>query len=83
MVKCLRDIFQDAFHDNFVIQWHPGSLRTMRVSISRPRVYLIDFEPQYSSQQNVPWLSASQWATLLQLQKSMLVLVMLRLGPEP
>ena len=35
---------QDAFHDNFVIQWHPESLRTMKVSVSRPRVYLIDFE---------------------------------------
>ena len=35
---------QDAFHDNFVVQWHPESLRTMKVSISRPRVYLIDFE---------------------------------------
>ena len=38
------DILQDAFHDNFVVQWHPESLRTMKVSISRPRVYLIDFE---------------------------------------
>ena len=36
--------FQDAFHDNFVIQWHPESLQTMKVSISHPRVYLIDFE---------------------------------------
>jgi len=35
---------QDAFRDNFIIQWHPESLRTMKVSISRPRVYLIDFE---------------------------------------
>ena len=35
---------QDAFHDNFVIQWHPESMRTMKVSKSRPRVYLIDFE---------------------------------------
>ena len=35
---------QDAFKDNFVIQWHPESLRTMKVSISRPRVYLINFE---------------------------------------
>ena len=26
------------------MQWHPESLRTMKVSISRPRVYLIDFE---------------------------------------
>ena len=38
------DILQDAFHDNFVVQWHPESLRTMKISISRPRVYLIDFE---------------------------------------
>ena len=35
---------QDAFHDNFVAQWHPESLRDMKVSISHPRVYLIDFE---------------------------------------
>ena len=35
---------QDAFKDIFVIQWHPESLRTMKVSISRPRVYLINFE---------------------------------------
>ena len=36
--------WQDAFHDNFVIQWQPESLQTMKVSISHPRVYLIDFE---------------------------------------
>jgi hypothetical protein len=36
--------FQDAFRDNFVIQWHPESLRTMKISFTRPRVYLIDFE---------------------------------------
>ena len=35
---------QDAFRDNFVVQWHPESLRTMKVSFTRPRVYLIDFE---------------------------------------
>jgi hypothetical protein len=35
---------QDAFYDNFVVQWHPESLRMMKVSISRPRVYIIDFE---------------------------------------
>jgi len=35
---------RDAFHDNFVIQWHPESLRTMKISFTRPRVYLIDFE---------------------------------------
>lgn len=35
---------QDAFLDNFVVQWHPESLLTMDISPSRPRVYLIDFE---------------------------------------
>ena len=36
--------FQDAFRDNFVIQWHPESLHAMKISFTRPRVYLIDFE---------------------------------------
>ena len=36
--------FQDAFRDNFLIQWHPESMRTMTTPVSRPRVYLIDFE---------------------------------------
>lgn len=36
--------FQDAFRDNFVIQWHPESLIAMKISPSRPHVYLIDFE---------------------------------------
>ncbi|KAF8161983.1 hypothetical protein BJ912DRAFT_302905 [Pholiota molesta] len=35
---------RDAFRDNFVIQWQPESLKTMTISPSRPRVYLIDFE---------------------------------------
>ena len=45
--KILRPCFlQDAFCDNFVIQWHPlaESLRTMEISFTRPRVYLMDFE---------------------------------------
>ena len=36
--------FQDAFRDNFVIQWYPESLHAMKTSFTRPRVYLIDFE---------------------------------------
>jgi hypothetical protein len=28
----------------FLVQWHPESMRTMSVPASRPRVYLIDFE---------------------------------------
>ncbi|KIM74717.1 hypothetical protein PILCRDRAFT_695592 [Piloderma croceum F 1598] len=35
---------RDAFHDNFLVQWHPESMRTMSIPASRPRVYLIDFE---------------------------------------
>ncbi|KAG5637509.1 hypothetical protein H0H81_004335 [Sphagnurus paluster] len=35
---------RDAFHDNFLVQWQPESLRQEKISISRPRVYLIDFE---------------------------------------
>ncbi|KAF8161987.1 kinase-like domain-containing protein [Pholiota molesta] len=35
---------RDAFKDNFLIQWHPESLKTMTISPSRPRVFLIDFE---------------------------------------
>ncbi|KAF9483154.1 hypothetical protein BDN70DRAFT_828108 [Pholiota conissans] len=35
---------RDAFQDNFVIQWQPESFKTMSISPSRPRVYLIDFE---------------------------------------
>ena len=27
-----------------MVQYHPESLRTMKVSVSRPRVFLIDFE---------------------------------------
>jgi serine/threonine protein kinase len=38
------DISQDAFHDNFLVQWHPESLTRKEISPSRPRVYLTDFE---------------------------------------
>ncbi|KAI9069190.1 hypothetical protein FKP32DRAFT_1617567 [Trametes sanguinea] len=34
----------DAFKDNFLVQWHPESLKTGRPPCSRPRVYLTDFE---------------------------------------
>lgn len=35
---------QDAFCDNFLVEWQPESLRTMSIAPCRPRVYLIDFE---------------------------------------
>lgn len=40
----LKIAYRDAFRDNFVIQWQPESLLTMKIAASRPRVYLIDFE---------------------------------------
>ncbi|KAI0636468.1 kinase-like domain-containing protein [Trametes polyzona] len=35
---------RDAFKDNFLVQWHPESLRARVYPASRPRVYLNDFE---------------------------------------
>ncbi|KIP02646.1 hypothetical protein PHLGIDRAFT_122298 [Phlebiopsis gigantea 11061_1 CR5-6] len=35
---------QDAFKSNFVIQWSPESFKAKSMPVSRPRVYLIDFE---------------------------------------
>ncbi|CAL1711530.1 unnamed protein product [Somion occarium] len=35
---------RDADKSNFLVQWHPESLRTMTIALSRPRVYIIDFE---------------------------------------
>lgn len=40
----LKIAHRDAFRDNFLIQWYPESLTPMKISPSRPRVYLIDFE---------------------------------------
>ncbi|TFK33785.1 hypothetical protein BDQ12DRAFT_670014, partial [Crucibulum laeve] len=44
----------DAFLDNFLIQWNPQSLLTMKISPSRPRVYLIDFELAMEFPENTP-----------------------------
>ncbi|KAH9848836.1 kinase-like domain-containing protein [Lenzites betulinus] len=35
---------RDAFKDNFLIQWFPESLAEEQLTISRPRVFLNDFE---------------------------------------
>ncbi|KAI9069067.1 kinase-like protein [Trametes sanguinea] len=35
---------RDADKSNFMLQWYPESLATMRVPLTRPRVYLHDFE---------------------------------------
>jgi hypothetical protein len=41
-VRMLIPSQQDLFLDNFLLDWHPQSLRSKRNS--RPRVYIIDFE---------------------------------------
>ncbi|KAI0762308.1 kinase-like domain-containing protein [Fomes fomentarius] len=39
-----RIAHRDAFKDNFLIQWHPESITAGFIGVSRPRVYLHDFE---------------------------------------
>ncbi|TFY71731.1 hypothetical protein EVG20_g1271 [Dentipellis fragilis] len=40
----LKIAHRDAFSDNFLVEWQPESLRTMTVPMTRPRVYINDFE---------------------------------------
>ncbi|KIJ97775.1 hypothetical protein K443DRAFT_9653 [Laccaria amethystina LaAM-08-1] len=40
----LKIAHRDAFRDNFVVEWQPDTLATMKIAPSHPRVYLIDFE---------------------------------------
>ncbi|KAI0762295.1 kinase-like domain-containing protein [Fomes fomentarius] len=39
-----RIAHRDAFKDNFLIQWQPESITAGSIGVSRPRVYLHDFE---------------------------------------
>ncbi|KAL1751978.1 hypothetical protein FB107DRAFT_220881 [Schizophyllum commune] len=45
---------RDAFTRNFLMQWQPESLLVGRNSVSRPRVYLIDFETAVEFSGNIP-----------------------------
>ncbi|EIW51783.1 uncharacterized protein TRAVEDRAFT_136543 [Trametes versicolor FP-101664 SS1] len=45
---------RDAFKDNFLVQWHPESLATDQLTISRPRVFLHDFETAVRFSVDVP-----------------------------
>ncbi|KAG5353006.1 hypothetical protein C0989_011154 [Termitomyces sp. Mn162] len=45
---------RDAFIDNFVVQWQPESLAAKKISISRPRIYLIDFEVSVQFPEDCP-----------------------------
>ncbi|KZT64371.1 hypothetical protein DAEQUDRAFT_747486 [Daedalea quercina L-15889] len=43
----VHDLGIDLCQSNCLVQWHPESLSTMRVPLSRPRVFLTDFETAY------------------------------------
>jgi len=46
-VHSLGIVHRDLCKSNYVVQWHPESLSTMKVPISRPRAFLTDFEMAY------------------------------------
>ena len=45
---------QDAFKDNFLVQWLPETLGMEHIAPSRPRVYLIDFEVAVHFDEDLP-----------------------------
>ncbi|KAF8958033.1 hypothetical protein BDZ97DRAFT_1906622 [Flammula alnicola] len=53
-IHSLNIAHRDTFRDNFVIQWFPESLHIKKISPSRPRVYLIDFERAGSFPEDLP-----------------------------
>ncbi|RPD56364.1 hypothetical protein L226DRAFT_468524, partial [Lentinus tigrinus ALCF2SS1-7] len=44
----------DAFRDNFLVQFYPESLAMNRIAVTRPRVYLTDFETAVYFPPDVP-----------------------------
>ncbi|TFK89446.1 hypothetical protein K466DRAFT_597791 [Polyporus arcularius HHB13444] len=46
---------KDAFRDNFLVQFQPESLAMNRIAVTRPRVYLTDFETAVYFPPKVPW----------------------------
>ncbi|KAL1937618.1 hypothetical protein VTO73DRAFT_13004 [Trametes versicolor] len=53
-IHSVRIAHRDAFKDNFLLQWQPESLRTRTYPISRPRVYLNDFETAVHFPPSIP-----------------------------
>ncbi|EPT04427.1 hypothetical protein FOMPIDRAFT_1028156 [Fomitopsis schrenkii] len=43
-VHDLGIVHRDLCKHNYLVQWHPESLSTMQVPLTRPRVFLTDFE---------------------------------------
>ncbi|KAK7691874.1 hypothetical protein QCA50_005278 [Cerrena zonata] len=52
-----RIAHRDANISNFVVEYHPESLRTMTVATSRPRVYIVDFETSVAFPEELPFES--------------------------
>ncbi|EIW51817.1 uncharacterized protein TRAVEDRAFT_136635 [Trametes versicolor FP-101664 SS1] len=50
----IRVAHRDAFLDNFLVQWFPESLAPRQLTISRPRVFLNDFETAVHFKEDVP-----------------------------
>ncbi|KAH9924383.1 uncharacterized protein B0H18DRAFT_877932 [Fomitopsis serialis] len=53
-VHDLGIVHRDLCKANYVVQWHPESLKSMRVPLNRPRVFLTDFETAYEFHPDVP-----------------------------
>ncbi|EPT02659.1 hypothetical protein FOMPIDRAFT_99158 [Fomitopsis schrenkii] len=53
-VHDLGIVHRDLCKHNYLVQWHPESLTTMQVPLSRPRVFLTDFEMAYEFPPDVP-----------------------------
>ncbi|KAI0360320.1 hypothetical protein OH77DRAFT_672826 [Trametes cingulata] len=45
---------RDAFKDNFLVQWFPESMASDQLTVSRPRVFLNDFETAVRFTDDVP-----------------------------
>ncbi|KAI0366048.1 hypothetical protein BV20DRAFT_1026949 [Pilatotrama ljubarskyi] len=45
---------RDAFKDNFLVQWFPESMASDQLTVSRPRVFLNDFETAVRFPDDVP-----------------------------
>ncbi|KAK0236976.1 hypothetical protein EDD85DRAFT_1007503, partial [Armillaria nabsnona] len=56
-IRDLNIAHRDAFISNFLVQWYPESIRAGHQSVSRPRVYLIDFEAAQEYPPDHPWMT--------------------------
>lgn len=53
-IHSLRIAHRDAFKHNFVAQWHSESLSTGKMPVSKPRIYLVDFETAIQFPESCP-----------------------------